>query len=250
MISTLSIVSFIAAYLFECGYADTFGYAHVFIEIDLKKIVISMVCLVVAFFPLVLYFWVFFSFGFRKEKEHRFIAVQMILPIPVLIVLYVSGFDSSIMKWLLVFAVLLGLWTFVKVIFKARKLGWKEAMSQIAMAEGLKDFDGPRPKGEEARVLDKVIGYGVILVVLFAFGLMVRGIGVGVAHWKTNYQTFNLDGDEVAILAAYGERIIVGGVTGDKFNTKISIVPKDSQKLVDLKTAFFENFLSEPLRLR
>lgn len=250
MISTLSILSFVAAYLFECGYADAFGYAYTFIEIDLKVMIISVACLAIAFFPLVLYFWIFFSFGLKREKEPRLIALQMILPIPVLILLYVTGFDSTISRWLLFFATVLALWTFLKVVFKSRKLGWKVAMSEIAMAEGLKDFEGARPKGNEPRVIDKIIAYCAILFVLAAFGLMVRGIGNGVAHWKTNYQVFFLNGEEVAILAAYGERIIVGGVTGDQFNSKLTIVPKDSEKIIDLKNAYFERFLSEPLRFR
>lgn len=250
IVSTLSILAFVAAFLFECGYADAFGYDYVFIVIDLKIMVISMVCVAIVSLPLGVYFWVFFSFGFRKEKEQRLIALQMILPIPVLIFLYISGFDSKIMFWLLCMALFLAFVTFLRVLFKARKLGWQEAMSHIATAEGIKEFEGPRPKVREPRVIDKVIGYCVILVILMALGLMVRGIGSAVAHWKSNYQTFVLDGEEVAIIAAYGERIIVGGVTADQFNTRITMVPKDSEKLIDLKNAYFTNFLSKPFNLR
>lgn len=250
IISTLSILAFVAAYLFECGYSDAFGYDYVFIVIDLKVMVISMACVTIVSFPLVLYFWVFFSLAFRQEKEQRLIAVQMIMPIPVLIFLYMSGFESTVMFWLLCIAVFLAFVTFVRVLFKARKLGWQEAMSHIATAEGIKEFEGPRPKRKEPRVIDKVMGYCAILVILMTLGFIVRGIGSAVAHWKSNYQTFVLDGEEVAIIAAYGERIIVGGVTGDQFNTKITIVPKDSEKLIDLKSAYFTNFLSKPFNLR
>ena len=250
MISVLSILSFVAAYLFECGYADAFGYAHTFIEIDLKIMVISIFCVALALFPLFLYFWVFLSFGFKREKEPRLVALKMIVPIPVLIFFYITGFESKIMKWLLIVSALLALWTFIRVVYKARKLGWKQAVSEMAIAQGLKDFEGPRPKGGEPRVIDKIIAYCVMVLVLVAVGLMVRGVGGGVAHWKSNYQTFILDGEEVAILAAYGERVIVGGVTGDQFNTKLTVVPKDSEKLVDLKQAFFDGFLSEKLYLQ
>jgi hypothetical protein len=101
---------------------------------------------------------------------------------------------------------------------------------------------------KEPTVLDKVIGYFVVLLILTLLGLMARGIGSGVAHWKNTYQTFILDGEEVAILSLYGDQIIVGGVTGDQFNTRLTILAKDSGKLVDLKEAHFENFLSAPLR--
>lgn len=250
IISSLSILAFVAAFLFECGYSDAFGYDYVFIEIDLKKMVISILCIAICFFPLLIYFWIFFFLGLRKEKESRLIALQMVLPIPVLIFLYISGFDSKIMNWLLALSILLAAITFIRVLFKARKLGWHEAMSQIATAEGIKEFEGPRPKGREPRVIDKVIGFCVVLLFFVALGLMVRGIGSAVAHWKNTYQTFTLDGEEVAIIAAYGERLIVGGVVGDQFNYKLSVVPKDSEKLIGLKIAYLPEFLSEPFYFR
>lgn len=252
IISMLSILSFIAAYLFECGYSDAFGYSHAFIQIDLKVMVISIACLIALFFPLVMYFFIFFSLVFRREKEIRLVALPMILPIPVLILFYILGFESSILKWMLLLAVLMGLCTFLNVVYKSRSKGWKIAMSEVAAANGLKDFGGQRnaESAKEATVLDKVIGYLVVVLILAVLGLMVRGVGSGVAHWKTTYQTFILDGDEVAILSVYGDYIIVGGVTEDKFNAKLTVLAKDSGKLIDLKEADFESFLSKPLRFQ
>ncbi len=248
----LSILSFIAAYLFECGYSDAFGYSHAFIQVDLKVMVISIACLLTLFFPLMMYFLVFFSFALRQEKEIRLIALPMILPIPGLILFYILGFESIIIKWMLFLSIFLGLCTFLKVVYKSRKMGWKLAMSEVATANGLKDFGGQRKLGNEREptVLDRVIGYFLILLVLTALGLMVRGVGAGVAHWKQTYQTFILDGEEVAIISVYGDQVIVGGVTDEQFNTKLTILAKDSGKLVDLKEAHFESFLSEPLRFR
>lgn len=174
----------------------------------------------------------------------------MILPIPIVIGLYMTGFESKIMGWLLVGSIIVGLFTFVSVLVKSRKLGWKQAISEMATSQGLKDFNGPRPKGGDPTLKDEVIAYCVMLVVLFGLGLMVRGIGSGLAYWKTDYQTFVLDGEEVAIIAVYGEIVIAAGVTEDQFNSKISVVAKSSGKLIDLKSAYLKNFVTGALWYR
>ncbi len=177
IISTLSILSFIAAYLFECGYSDAFGYSHAFIQVDLKVMVISIACLVALFFPLMMYFLVFFSLALRPEKKIRLIALPMILPIPGLIFFYVVGFESTILKLILFLSIFLGLCTFLNVVYKSRKMGWKLAMSEVATANGIKDFGGQPKAGneKESTVFDRVIGYFFILVVLTVLGLIVRG---------------------------------------------------------------------------
>lgn len=250
LLSIFPVLAFISALLFETGYADVFGFDHAFIEIDLKIMVVSIACVAIAFFPLFLYFYVFFRLASKGAKETRFLAIPMILPIPILIGLYMTGFESKIMGWLLVGSIIGGLFTFVRALVKSRKLGWKQAISEMATSQGLKDFTGPRPKGGEPTLKDEVIAYCVMLALLFGLGLMVRGIGSGLAHWKTNYQTFVLDGEEVAIIAVYGERVIAAGVTEDQFNSKISVIAKDSGKLVGLRSAYLKNFVSGTLYYR
>lgn len=246
ILAVLSVLSFIAALLFEKGYADSFGYDHSFIEIDIKATVISLACIVVAFIPLFIYLYVIFDLLAKWTKESRLLGMQIAFPIPMLILLYILGFQSKIAVFGLIISLLFAFFTLSKVLWKSRKLGWKDALSNVAISNGLRDFVGPNPKAENktSTLSDDIVNFFKILIFFIIIGFMIRGVGVGVAYSKSEYQTFILDGEEVAIIASYGEIIIVGGITEDQFDRRISIIPKNSDKIKNITKAYFKEFIT------
>lgn len=247
LLALLPVLAFVGALLFESGYASAYGYGYEFIEIDLKVMVVALVCVGVSLFPFLAYMVLFLSLVDSGTKQARVLAFKMVLPIPVLICSYMMGFESKLLL-LFLLAMVVG-WMFFlgRLFWKSRKLGWNDALLDIAASSGIKDFVGPQPRPKPKTVRDDFIAYFLIFSALLVVGMMIKGIGSGVAYWKSEYQTFTLDGAEVAIVAVYGERIIVAGITEDQFDRQISVIGKDSGKVVNLKKAYLNNFLTRTL---
>jgi hypothetical protein len=247
LLALIPVLAFMGALLFESGYASAYGYGYEFIEIDLKIMVVSIICVSLSFFPFVAYLVIFLNLANYGTRQARFVAMKMILPIPLLVVSYIVGFSSKILALFLLVLAVGWVLNLGRVFWKSRKLGWNDALLDIANKSGTKQFVGPRPKEKPGTLRDEFTNYLSLSVTLLVVGLMISGVGNGVAYWKTEYQTFTLDGDEVAIVAVYGERIIVAGITEDQFNKRISIVGKDSGKVVNLRRAYLKNFITKSL---
>lgn len=243
-LATTPILSFIGAYIFETGYADAFGYPHELIEIDLRATVISLILGISILTPAYLFYALFFTFALRPEIELRFIAMNFVYSIPALILAYALGFSSIEINLLLLFSVLLGLITPGWYIIKYRHLPWNEALKIAASTQGIKERNQHTFTEEiQLSARDRVYQAVFIIAVLAVFALMLRGAGSAVALWKSSYHTFLIKDQEVAILAAYGDTLILGGVTDDMFDGTISVIPKNSESIKQIRLAHMQRFL-------
>ncbi|UHG95834.1 hypothetical protein [Pseudomonas sp. 7-41] len=249
VLAALPVLSFVVSLIFEMGYADAFGYDYFFIQIDLKAMVVALVCVVLLLMPLVVFLYAFIYLIQSDSRKVRVAALPMICPVIAMLFLYITGFQSTMMKWLLFISLGFLAFTLLRLLFKAKTKGWENALGEYADAEGVKD----RSKSlgnKELRSQDYLYISLTIIVFISLVIFMIHGIGFGVAHWKTNYSTINHDGEEYALVASYGEKFIAAGVYDDRFNNKITIIPGDSEMLKDIKSARLDDFISSGLWFR
>lgn len=241
------ILSFIGAYIFETGYADAFGYPYELIEIDLRATVISLILGISILAPAYLFYALVFTFALRPELELRFIAMNFVYSIPALILAYALGFSSIEINLLLLLSVLAGLIIPGWYIIKHRNLPWNEALKIAASTQGIKERNQHTSTEEiQLSARDRVyqaVFIIAVLAVLAVLALMLRGAGSAVALWKSSYHTFLINDQEVAILAAYGDALVLGGVTDDMFNGTISVIPKNSESIKQIRLAHMQSFL-------
>lgn len=250
VLAALPVLAFVVSLIFEMGYADAFGYDYFFIEIDLKAMVVALVCVVVVLLPLILFLYAFLYLIQSDSKKVRVAALPMLYPVISMLFLYVTGFQSTIMKWLLFFSLGFLGWTLIKLLFESKTKGWKRALGEYADSEGVKDRSKSEGAIADLRPQDYLYMSMAVIVFVSLIIFMVRGIGFGVAHWKTSYSTINHDGEEYALVASYGNKFIAAGIYEDRFNNKITIIPSDSELLKDIKSARLDDFISSGLWFR
>jgi hypothetical protein len=237
------VAAFWAALMFENGYADVFGISHELIDIDLRTMLISIFLVAAAFVPFMAFCFLLFDLGSRKEKELRWWAIQLLMILPMLICVYIGSFQSIMSYFGLGLAVIFCVIAVVRVAWKARKIGWDAALSLSADAEGIKEYGTPRAKSGDPKIWDKMLGCLMVLFILAVFGFMITGVGGVVARIKSAYPTFDLDQKKVVILSGYGDRFVLGGVKDDRFDGITLVLPKNSEKLINVKNVRYENFI-------
>ncbi|AZF00354.1 hypothetical protein C4J95_2893 [Pseudomonas orientalis] len=250
ILASLPILSFVVALIFEMGYADAFGYDYYFIEVNLKVMVVALVCVIIVLLPLLIFLYAFLYLLKVDSKKTRAAALALMYPVFSMFGFYITGFQSNVIKLLLSCSLLYLAWTLAKLFFKARSKGWEQALEDYADSEGVQErskVDGPI---KSMTFKDYLYMWAAVLVFILSILFMIRGIGYGVAHWKTSYSTVMLDGEEYALVAAYGDNFVAAGVFEDRYNYKISIIPKDSEALKEIKSARFADFISLGLWLR
>ena len=117
----------------------------------------------------------------------------------------------------------------------AKSGDWKVTVSKSSPLEG---------NSISASITAKFILVLMLIVCIF----VIRGVGIAVAHWKQIYDVFELDGDDVAIIAGYGENLILGGYDDQQFNGKIFVISKTSEKLTEITRVVFDDFLPHRIR--
>ncbi|MEX5547890.1 hypothetical protein Q1J68_19920 [Pseudomonas pergaminensis] len=249
VLTALPVLSFVVSLIFEMGYADAFGYDYFFIQIDLKAMVVALVCVVLLLMPLVALLYAFLYLIQSDSKKVRVAALPMIIPVVAMLFLYITGFQSTMMKWLLFISLGFLVFTLLKLLFKAKAKGWQNALGEYADAEGVKD----RSKSlgnKDLRSRDYLYISLTIMIFISLVIFMIHGIGFGVAHWKTSFSTIYHEGEEYVLVASYGDKFVAAGVYDDRFNNKITIIPGDSEMLKDIKSARLEDFISSGLWFR
>lgn len=250
ILAVLPVLAFVVSLIFEMGYADAFGYDYFFIEIDLKGIVVALVCVIFVLLPLIIFLYAFLYLIQSDSRKVRVAALPMLYPVFSMLLLYITGFQSTIMKGLLLISLCFLGWTLLKLFYKARTNGWTQVLGDYADAEGVKERAKVGGSDKGLMLKDYIYMALTIIVFILLVVFMIRGIGFGVAHWKTSYSTVNRDGEELALVASYGDVFIAAGVYDDKFNSKITVIPKDSDLLKDIKSARLDNFISSGLWFR
>jgi multisubunit Na+/H+ antiporter MnhF subunit len=244
LLAVLPVISFIWALLFEIGYADSFGYSYSLIEIDLKIMIVSLAASAAVLVPMAAFYILFVRLACSDLKSDRLLALELILPVVILIPCCIAGFGNKIFNVLLIGSLSFALSKYAVIYLRALQYGWTEAVARAALFEGLTDRPPTFRVKEKLGAKSVLTIYFVIALMLVVSGLMVRGVGTAAAHWKTGYQTFVMEGKEYAVIAAFGDLVVLGGVLEEHFNGLVSILPKNSEKLVELRGAYFKDFLS------
>lgn len=244
LLALLPVISFIWALLFEIGYADSFGYSYSFIAIDLKLMIVSLAASAAVLMPMAAFYVLFIRLACSDSKSDRLLALELIIPVVILIPCCIAGFGNKILNILLVSSLIFACSKYAVIGLSALRYGWSGAVARAALFEGLTDRAPTFRAKEKLSTKSIFFIYIALSATLLITGLMVRGVGNAAAHWRTGYQTFVMEGKEYAMIASYGDLVVLGGVLEEHFNGLISIVPKNSEKLVDLRSAYFEDFLS------
>lgn len=62
---------------------------------------------------------------------------------------------------------------------------------------------------------------------------------------KTAFPTFVMDGKSYVVLAGYGDKFVLGGVADGNFDGNTLVIPKNSEKIINLKAVYYENLYSK-----
>lgn len=243
LLAVLSVTAFCVSYMFEIGYADAFGISHELIDIDLKAMVAAVAAVLLSLIPLVGYCYVMFRLGTEKSRHTRWFAIRMVMPLPMLFSVYLTGFTSLFVWASLLFAVFFSGVSIVLVALKARKVGWLQALTTAADSEGIKEFNGQRETSGQPTVWDKLLGVLMVVFLFVVISLSVRGIGMGSAHIKSAYPSLEMEGKTYVVLANYGDRFVLGGVGDGQYDGNTYVIPKNSEKIINLKLVRYDSFL-------
>lgn len=242
-LAAIPVAAFMLAFAFESGVADAYGFSYVLISIDLRVMVYSIAMVVLFSFPLFVYWRFMFSLVSSHKGADRMLGFPLCMFLPFLVLCYASGFDKQIC---IISAVVGGLGCTISIVSVATKAfshGWKNALKESAKSEGYKDIEGWRYSDGPIRTKDRVIADTVMLFVVICMFGMVHGSGKAYSQIKDVYEVLSIDGSELAILAGYGDRLILGGVVGGRFNGKITIKTMSSDGLSDLQQVRIPNML-------
>lgn len=246
VLSVAPVVAYVTAWMFEIGYAEAFGISFELIEVDLKAILISLLICLVTLLPFLAFTCLFLYMGFvNRNRRSRWWALQLMFVWFTSISLYITSFYSLFAwaGWILsLFFLAIA---FLRVAWMARRVGWDEAFSKAADGENIRNFDGVQPETNAPTVwqtLKSVVAvFGIVLIVC----LMIKGVGGRAAMFKTAFPTFAMEGKSYVVLAGYGDRFVLGGIADGHFDGNTSVLPKNSEKIVNLKAVYYESLYSK-----
>lgn len=245
LLALLPVVAFYAAWMYEMGYADVFGISRELIDVDLKMMIPALLAVSASFVPFCLYGYLLFCLGTNRRKEVRWWALKLLMPLPLIPLVYMSGFTKSSFYPAAALASGVFVVSLVSVSLRARKIGWRQAILAAAEAEGIKEFGESHQQVRHPKIWDKLIAIAVILFLIMIFSVMIGGVGKAVARLRTGYSSFEADGKSYVILAGYGDRFVLGGVKDGKFDKTTYVIPKNSEKLVDVKFTRYLDFIPD-----
>lgn len=62
---------------------------------------------------------------------------------------------------------------------------------------------------------------------------------------KTAFPTFVMDGKSYVVLAGYGDRFVLGGIVNGQFDENTLVIPKNSEKIINLKAVYYESLYNK-----
>lgn len=244
LIAFFPVFAFLSALAFEMGYADTFDYSHELIDVDLKLMLSAMTAIVLVLAPLLIYCYCFALAARRGSLGARVVALQMLLPLPMLVAWYMTGFQSHAIALAIFGAILTWLVPLARFCWLWWRHGFAEAVERIARSQGVKAKPIYPLKSPQIAWYDKIFALFMLAVFVLILAVMARGVGSFVAHNKSRFSAFISEGKEYAILSAYGDRFVVGGVADGAFDGNVYVFAKNSDRLVNVKAKRYNNFLS------
>lgn len=246
ILSIAPVVAYVTAWMFEIGYADFYGVSSELVEVDLKSTIISLLVCLVTLLPFLAFTCLFLYLGFlNRSRKSRWWALQLIFVWFSSIGLYISSFDSLIAWTGLAFSLFFMTISFLRVAWMARSVGWDDAFSKAADGENISHFEGPPPQPVPPTVRQTLMSVTTLLGSVVIACLMIKGIGGRAAMIKTAFPTFVMDGKSYVILAGYGDRFVLGGVADGHFDGGTFVIPKNSEKIINLKAVYYENLYSK-----
>ncbi|WP_425221756.1 hypothetical protein [Pseudomonas sp.] len=250
ILSLIPVVSFICALAFEFGYAEAFGYSSDFIEIDLKSTVLAMFGLVLVLFPFYIYMETVFRLGSSEKRTHKALAMFMIGPLLLMFIALLSGFRRDIVNVALLCTAVAVVFCLVAYLLNVPKYGWNGAWEEMAKLDEVPDRESSKPERSQPGPADKVIAKFFLILSLIAIVFFVRGAGVAAAKWKQSFYVFKLGEKDVAILAGYGDNLVLGGYANGQFDGTTYLLPKSSGEIVGVSRVRFNEFLDADTPIR
>lgn len=243
-IAFFPVIAFASALIFEIGYADAFDYSYEFIDVDLKLTIFAMfwICLILA--PFFAYCCFFLWAARRGGLGARLIAFQMVLPLPMLVGWYMTGFQSHYFAIGTAVTFLIWIIPLARFSYFWLRYDLSGAIEKLARSDGIQAEPRHPLKSDELAWYDKIFSVVFLVVIILILAVMARGAGSFVAYSKSGFPSFFSDGKEYAILSAYADRFVVGGVTDGKFDGNVYIFAKNSERLVNVRKKYYDNFLS------
>lgn len=243
-IAFFPVIGFASALMFEMGYADAFDYSYELIDVDLKLMIFAMLWIALILAPFFAYCCFFIWAARRGGLGARLIAFQMVLPLPMLVGWYISGFQSHYFAMATIAALCTWIWPLAKFLYWWLRHNLVSAIEKLARSEGVQDKPLHPLKSDKISWYDRVFSIFMLAVLVSVLAVMARGAGSFVAHKKSGFSSFLSDGKEYAILSAYADRFVVGGVDGGMFDGNVYVFAKNSERLVNLRKKHYVKFLS------
>jgi|SRR3990167_913316 hypothetical protein len=183
LISALPAVAVVISFFFEVGYLKFYGVPVGVVEIDIYKIIISVICLVAFFYSVVKVFYLVLGWA---DRGNKFVSIFWVSMLPALLVALISFLYR--LYFLLWFAV--AIWFFcylyVWVLMGEREKNKKD----VARSDGY-------------ALADKINGF--VFMSVLAAGLSF-GVGYNVALDKVSY--FVVGGKRI-LVEVYGGRAVL-----------------------------------------
>ncbi|KTB93680.1 hypothetical protein [Pseudomonas syringae] len=246
ILSIAPVLAYVTAWMFEIGYAEFYGISFELIEVDLKAIIISMLVCLVTLLPFLAFTCLFLYLGvLKRSRKSRWWALHLTFVWFSSIILYISSFDSLIAWVGLALSLLLMAISFLRVAWMARSLGWDEAFSKAADGESIHNFEGPPPDSAAPTVRQTIMSVIALLGSVLIACLMIKGVGGRAAMIKTAFPTFVMDGKSYVVLAGYGDRFVLGGIVNGQFDENTLVIPKNSEKIINLKAVYYESLYNK-----
>lgn len=242
VIAAFPVFGFISALMFEMGYADAFGYSHELIDIDLKLTLVAMALIALVLAPLVIYCWAFWWSASRGGAGGRLVSFQMILPLPMLICWYMTGFQSANLAVGLGISVFIAMLPLIKLAYLCLRHDFSMALDIMVAAQRLRAKPEKKAGGSNVAWYEKAFAVLLLSVCVIALALMARGVGSLVAHNKSAFSMFVSDSKEYVILSAYADRFVVGGIANNAFDGNIYVFAKNSERLINIRVKRYDNF--------
>lgn len=246
ILSIAPVLAYVTAWMFELGYADFYGISFELVEIDLKSTIISLLICLVTLLPFFAFTCLFLYLGFlNRSRKSRWWALQLMFVWFSSIGLYISSFDSLIAWSGLVLSLFFMAISFLRVAWMARSVGWDDAFSKAADGESISKFEGSPPEPAPPTVRQTLMSVIALLGSVLIACLMIKGIGGRAAMIKTAFPTFVMDGKSYVVLAGYGDRFVLGGIADGHFNGSTLVIPKNSEKIINLKAVYYEDLYNK-----
>lgn len=245
LLAAIPVIAFVLSLSFERGVASAYAYPFEFISIDLKVTIRALFLSATLAFPLYLSARVLIYLISSKKAEHRWLSVQIILPLPIILFSYLTAFNIQIVVLALASGSILLIVQTCRLLLTAWRHGAKNSLQRIAHSDGFRDIDEWKTSASPPTITDKII-VNLIFTAAFIFAFQLSSsLGKTYANLRKNYDIVYIENAPHAILSRYGDLLILGGIEGNKYSYTTSAVNIYDTRLGVIQRKRIEKFLSD-----